>query len=77
MVLGGSSLSSGKGVMFDPPQVLDSHVCPTVGAYRLQGYLAHKKVPPLMTLRKDYAWGPVMVLGRWCLLMSEVPLYAM
>ena len=55
MVLGGSSLSSGKGVMFDPPQVLDSHVCPTAGANRLLGYLAHKKLPPLMTLRKDYA----------------------
>jgi hypothetical protein len=26
---------SGEGVIFDPPQVLGSYVCPTVGAYWL------------------------------------------
>ena len=27
--------SSGQGVIFHPPQVLGSYVCPTAGAYRL------------------------------------------
>ena len=29
----------------------------------LQGYLAHMKLPPPRTLLKDYAYGPVVVLG--------------
>ena len=29
----------------------------------IQGYLAHKKQPPLRTLQQDYAQGPMVVLG--------------
>ena len=36
----------GEVVIFDPLQVLGFYVWPTVGAYWLQGYLAHKKQPP-------------------------------
>ena len=35
--------SSGKGVRFDPPQILGKG--PAVGRTSLQGYLAHKKTP--------------------------------
>ena len=30
----------------------------------LQGYLAHKKLPPRRTLQQDYTWGPMVVLGE-------------
>ena len=29
-----------------------------------QGYLAHKKQRPPRTLKQDYAWGPMVVLGE-------------
>ena len=32
-------------------------------ASNVQGYLAHKKPRPLRTLQKDYAKGPMVVLG--------------
>ena len=41
----------------------------------VQGYLADKKAPPLSTLQKDYAQGPMQVLGGGGG-MGEVPLYA-
>ena len=44
---------------------------------RLQGYLAHKKQPPPRTLQEDNVEGPLVVLGGWVFLMSEVPLYPM
>ena len=31
----------------------------------LQGYLTHKKQHRFQTLQKGYAWGPMVVLGRW------------
>ena len=31
--------------------------------------------PPRRTLQYPPAWGPVVVLGGWVLLMSELPLY--
>ena len=40
----------------------------------VQGYLAHKKAPPRMTLQYCYAQGPVEVLGGGGFLMKEVPL---
>ena len=40
----------------------------------VQGYLAHKKLPPPRILQQAYAWGPRAVLGRVKFLMSEVPL---
>jgi len=30
----------------------------------VQGYLAHKKLRPPGTLLKDYAWGPMAILGE-------------
>ena len=39
------------------------------------GYLAQKKQHPRRTLQQEYASGPIMVLGGWLFLMSEVPLY--
>ena len=30
----------------------------------VQGYLAHKKQHPPRTLHQDYAWVPMVVLGR-------------
>ena len=42
---------------------------------RLQGYLAHKNLPPPRTLKQDYTQGPIVVLGVGMLLMSEVPPY--
>ena len=32
---------------------------------RVQGYLAHKKQQPRRILQKPYAWGPMVILGRW------------
>ena len=29
----------------------------------VQGYLAHNKQRPLRTLKKDYAWGPLVLSG--------------
>ena len=43
--------------------------------YPIQENLAHKKLHPLRTLPKDFALGPVAVLGEGRFLMSEVPLY--
>ena len=40
----------------------------------LQGYLAHKKLHPARTIQQAYASGPMVVLGGWAFLMSEVPL---
>ena len=45
------------------------------GGLSLQGYLAHHQLPPLRTLRYDYAEGPMVVLGGALFLMSEVSLY--
>ena len=45
------------------------------GSQRVQGYLVHETPPPRRTLQWPYAQGPVVVLGRWVFLMSEVPLY--
>ena len=36
---------------------------PTVGPC-LQGYLAHKKLPPARTLQYDYSLSPTVVLGK-------------
>jgi hypothetical protein len=43
----------------------------------VQGYLAHKKQPPPMTLQYAYASGPTVVLARGggCFLVSRVALY--
>ena len=38
-------------------------VCPAVGIWALQGYLAHEKQRPPRTLQKDSASGPMAVLG--------------
>jgi len=43
--------------------------------FRLQGYLAQKKLPPPITLQQACAQDPTVVLGGWQFLMSEVPLY--
>ena len=40
----------------------------------LQGYLAHNNPPPLKTPQWPYAEGPVVILGGWVFLRSEVPL---
>ena len=40
----------------------------------LQGYLAHTKLLPSMTLQKAYAQGPMVVLGELKFYMSEEPL---
>ena len=45
------------------------------GALDVQGYLAHKKLPPPRTLQWADAYGPRAVLGGGQFLMSEVPLY--
>ena len=42
--------------------------------FYVQGYLAHKKTQPSRTLLWDYAWGPLVALGGWRFLISEVPL---
>ena len=44
------------------------------GRAPLQGYLAPEKQPPRRTLQKPYAYGPMVILGGWVFLMSEVPL---
>ena len=44
---------------------------------RLQGHLAHKKLPPPKTLQQVYAQGPTVVLGwgaRYCERGTPVPL---
>ena len=38
----------------------------------VQGYFAHKNPPPRRTPQKPYAWGPMVLLGGWVFLMSEV-----
>ena len=43
----------------------------------LQGYFTHTKQRPPETPQKDYAWGPMVVLGGGGVLLSEVPLHAM
>ena len=48
----------------------------TATGAEVQGYLANKKQPPSRTLQKDYAYGPMVVLGGRLFLMSEVSLYA-
>ena len=40
----------------------------------VQGYLAHVKHPLRRTLQQPYAQGPMVILGWWVSLMSEVPL---
>ena len=40
----------------------------------VQGCIDHEKQPPPRTLRQAYAQGPMVVLGGWVFLMSEVPL---
>ena len=42
------------------------------GTLCLQGYLAHKKQRPPRALQKDYAYGPMVVLGERLFLLSEV-----
>ena len=49
------------------------NLCPPV-LRQPQGYLAPKNQRPLRTLPSEYAYGPMVVLGRWAFLMSEVPL---
>jgi hypothetical protein len=41
----------------------------------LHGYLAHENPPFRKTSQQPYAQGPVVILGGWVLLMSEVPPY--
>ena len=41
----------------------------------LKGHLASKKTPGPRNLQKDYAYGPMVVLGGGRFLMSELPLY--
>ena len=40
----------------------------------VQGYLAHNKLLPHMTLQQADAWAPMVVLRGSTFLMSEVPL---
>ena len=35
----------------------------------VQGYLAHKTLPPRRTLQKDYVQGPLVILGGWAFIM--------
>ena len=56
---------------FTPPPF--SQAC---APQRVQGYLAHKKLPPPRTLPQAYAQGPRVVLGGGLFLMSEVALYS-
>ena len=50
-----------------------------MAASRVQGYLAHKNLPPPRTLRQAYAYGPMVVLGGGGAFSYErgtpVPLY--
>ena len=41
----------------------------------MQGYLAQKKPPPRRTLQWPYAQGPMVVLGGWVFLVSELTRY--
>ena len=41
----------------------------------VQGYLAYKNPPPRRTLQEPFAYGPMVILGGWVFLMSEVALY--
>ena len=38
-----------------------------------QGYIAHKKQQLPRTLHYDYAYGPMVVIGVWLFILSEVP----
>ena len=40
-------------------------------------YLVHQTQHPPMTLQWDYAWGPILALGRGLCIMSEVPLHSL
>ena len=44
--------------------------------FRVQWYLAHKKQPPPRDPTVALCQGPMVFLGGWVFLMSEVPLYA-
>ena len=41
--------------------------------FPMKEYLAHKKHLSRRTLKQPYAQGPLMILGWWVFLMSEVP----
>ena len=43
--------------------------------FRVQGYLAHKKLPPPRTLQQAYAKGHIVILGGWTLFRGEIPLH--
>jgi hypothetical protein len=58
----------------DRPYTLDPNANNAKRREPLQGHLAHKKTFPRRTLPQSYAQGPVVILGGWVLLMSEVPL---
>ena len=42
----------------------------------LKGYLTDEKHSPRRTLQLPYGQGPLVILGGWVFLTSEVPLYA-
>ena len=65
---------TGSSVYGSGEEGLESLSAPVGECEALQGYLAHKKLPPPRTLQQDHASTPAVILWGKQFLMSKAPL---